>query len=84
MPPTEWLGLIAGLIGTCASLPQAVKIIRTRSAKDVSLTMFVMALCGSCLWGLYGYLEASPSIMFWNAFAVIQFSLIIGLKLRHG
>ena len=31
------LGFVAGLFGTFASAPQAIKIIRTRQARDVSL-----------------------------------------------
>lgn len=81
--PVELLGLVAGLFGTFASAPQAIKIIRTRQARDVSLTMFLMAFTGSVLWGIYGWLEQAPSIMFWNAIAVLMFSAIIWLKLRH-
>ncbi len=81
--PVELLGLVAGLFGTFASAPQAIKIIRTRQARDVSLTMFLMAFTGSVLWGIYGWLEQAPSIMFWNAVAILMFSVIIWLKLRH-
>lgn len=81
--PTEWLGLVAGLVATCAALPQAIKIIRTRRADDVSLTMFLLALTGAVLWAIYGWLEQAPSIIFWNIFAMIQFSIIIALKVRH-
>jgi len=81
--PVELLGLVAGLFGTFASAPQAIKIIRTRQARDVSLTMFVMAFTGSVLWGIYGWLQDAPSIVFWNAVAVGMFSAIIWLKLRH-
>ncbi len=81
--PVEMLGMVAGAFGTFAALPQAVKIIRTRSAGDVSLVMFVMALTGSVLWGIYGWLSAAPSIIFWNAIAIVQMSVIIALKLRH-
>ncbi|MEM7491836.1 MAG: SemiSWEET family transporter [Pseudomonadota bacterium] len=83
LAPTEWLGLIAGLVATCAALPQAIKIIRTRRADDISLTMFLMALLGAILWATYGWLESAPSIIFWNIFAIIQFSVIIILKLKH-
>ncbi|MEM1088344.1 MAG: SemiSWEET family transporter [Pseudomonadota bacterium] len=83
MAPTEWLGLFAGLIATCAALPQAIKIIRTGRAEDISLTMFLMAFCGAVLWAIYGWLEQAPSIIFWNIFAMIQFSVIIMLKLKH-
>lgn len=81
--PVELLGLVAGLFGTFASAPQAIKIIRTRQARDVSLTMFLMAFTGAVLWGIYGWLEQAPSIVFWNGVAVLMFSVIIWLKLRH-
>ena len=80
---TELLGLVAGLFGTFASAPQAFKIIRSKQARDVSLTMYLMAFTGSVLWGLYGWLEGAFSIMFWNAVALMIFSVIIWLKLRH-
>lgn len=80
---TEFLGLVAGLFGTFASAPQAIKIIRTRQARDVSLSMFLMALTGAVLWGLYGWLQGAFSIVFWNGVALINFSVIIWLKLRH-
>ncbi|MFN7165332.1 MAG: SemiSWEET family sugar transporter [Hyphomonas sp.] len=83
LEPIEMLGMFAGIFGTFAALPQAVKIVRTRSAGDISLTMFLMALTGAILWGIYGWLSAAPSIVFWNIVAVIQMSIIIGLKLRH-
>lgn len=81
--PVELLGLVAGLFGTFASAPQAIKIIRTRQARDVSLTMFVMALTGAVLWAAYGWLQQSVSIVFWNGVAILNFILIIWLKLHH-
>jgi MtN3 and saliva related transmembrane protein len=79
----ESLGLFAGVISTFASAPQLIKILRTRSARDVSLTMFLMALAGCVLWGLYGWLKHAPSIVFWNAVGFCLFTVIIALKLRH-
>jgi MtN3 and saliva related transmembrane protein len=82
--PLEILGLIAGAFGTLASVPQAIKIIRTRSAEDVSLMMFLLAMTGCVLWGIYGWLKGAGSIIFWNGVAFVQFSAIIALKLHHG
>lgn len=81
--PLEILGLIAGAFGTLASLPQAIKIIRTRSAEDLSLMMFVLAMTGCVLWGIYGWMKGADSIIFWNGVAFVQFSAIIALKLYH-
>jgi MtN3 and saliva related transmembrane protein len=79
MDPVEALGVIAGFFGTFASAPQALKIWRTKSAHDVSLTMFLMALAGSIVWAAYGWFRGSPSIVFWNAIAILQFALVISL-----
>lgn len=81
--PIELLGMAAGLVSTFASAPQLVKIIRTKSAQDVSLTMFIMALCGTVMWGAYGWLKSAPSIVFWNGVGFLLFVAIIALKLRH-
>jgi MtN3 and saliva related transmembrane protein len=80
--PIESLGLVAGLFGAFAPTLQAIKIIRTRSAADVSLAMFVVALVGSILWFGYGLLKAAPSIVFWNGVAIIMFIAIVWLKFR--
>lgn len=81
--PVEGLGLVAGFFGTFASAPQALKIWRTKSAHDVSLSMFLMALAGAVLWAAYGVFKELPSVVFWNAVAICQFLLVIVLKLRH-
>lgn len=78
----EALGLIAGVFGTFAATPQAIKIWRTRSAEDVSVSMFVMAITGSILWAVYGVLRNLPSIVLWNAIAFLQLSVILVLTLR--
>ena len=65
--PIELLGLVAGFFGTFAAAPQALKIIQTRQARDVSLVTYLFAMTGGLLWGAYGWLESAPSIIFWNS-----------------
>jgi MtN3 and saliva related transmembrane protein len=83
LEPVETLGMVAGVVSTFASAPQLVKIIRTRKADDVSLTMFVMALIGTVMWGVYGWLKGAPSIVFWNAVGFCLFVAVVTLKIRH-
>jgi MtN3 and saliva related transmembrane protein len=79
----EGLGFVAGLFGTFAAAPQALKIVRTRSARDLSLATYCLTLTGAVLWGGYGYLSGSPAIMFWNAVSAMLSVSIIALKIRH-
>ena len=83
LAPIELLGLVAGAFGTFAAAPQAVKIIQTKQARDISLTTYLMAMTGGILWGLYGWFEASLSIVFLNGVSLLMCASIIWLKLRH-
>lgn len=83
LAPIELLGLVAGAFGTFAAAPQAVKIIQTKQARDISLTTYLMAMTGGILWGLYGWFEASLSIVFRNGVSLLMCASIIWLKLRH-
>ncbi len=78
------LGLFAGALTTIAFVPQVVRILRTRSAYDISWGMFAILAFGSMLWLWYGVrLDSLPLI----ATNIITLSLqitIFGLKWRYG
>lgn len=78
----ETLGLAAGLIGTSAVIPQMVKIIRTKSAEDVSAFMFSLAFTAALMWTVYGALRGTPSILIWNAVSALLVGAVLVLKLR--
>jgi MtN3 and saliva related transmembrane protein len=78
----ELLGLVAGFIGAFAFAPQAVKILRTRDAADVSALTYAMVLTGALLWAGYGVLRGAPSIILWNVVAAGLAALVLALKLR--
>lgn len=78
----EALGLVAGAIGSFAFAPQAFKILREKSAEDVSLITYSMVLMGALLWGAYGVFRAAPAIVLWNGVAAALALAVIVLKLR--
>ena len=83
--PSFWLeilGLFAACLTTSSFLPQALRIWRTRSARDVSLVMYVMMACGNTLWLIYGTLLGSVSMMFANATCLLMVASVLVLKVR--
>ena len=50
------IGLVAGCLTTISFLPQAIKTWRSKSAKDISLAMFLCFCLGVILWIVYGAL----------------------------
>ena len=78
----EALGLTAACLTTSSFLPQALRIWRTRSARDVSLVMYVMMCAGNTLWLTYGILIGSVSMIFANATCLLMVVSVLSLKIR--
>jgi MtN3 and saliva related transmembrane protein len=78
------IGLLAGGLTTSALVPQAYKIWRTRSAKDISLLTMVAMSLGIVLWIVFGIIKAEIAIIIPNAVALVVAVTILLLKLRHG
>ncbi len=74
------IGLVAGALTTSSTIPQAVKIIKTRSAGDVSGWFFMLMAAGMLLWLAYGVARADLAIVLWNAVSLALCLLILALK----
>jgi MtN3 and saliva related transmembrane protein len=81
---TEAIGMAAGALTTIAFLPQARRVLITRSTKDISLGMYIMFTTGVILWLIYGLLIGSVALIAANAVTGILAVTILVLKLRHG
>ncbi|MDI1471152.1 MAG: SemiSWEET transporter [Thermodesulfovibrio sp.] len=81
---SDLIGTIAGIITTSALIPQAIKIYKTKSAKDVSLAMFVFLGIGILLWFFYGILIKEFPVILANFVSLILISVIILMKIRYG
>ncbi len=79
----EALGLAAGIFTTGAIIPQAVRVFRTKSARDVSLTFNLMLLTGTLLWLLYGILDKLVPIILWNVLGTVLISILLIGKLKY-
>lgn len=84
MQLVELIGYVAGVLTTAAFAPQAFKIWRSKSARDVSLAMYAMFVMGVALWLVYGVLTESPPVVAANAVTLVLALLVVAMKLRYG
>ena len=84
MDTITMIGLFAGTLTTIAFLPQLTKTWRSKSAKDVSLGMFLIFCSGVLLWLVYGVLINAVPIILANAVTLILSGAILVLKLKYG
>jgi MtN3 and saliva related transmembrane protein len=83
MTATTALGLVAGTLTTIAFLPQVLKAWRSRSTRDVSLSMFAILCAGVALWLVYGVLVGDLPLILANAVTLGFAGSILVLKLRY-
>jgi len=80
----DLVGYSAGLLATAAFVPQVAKTFKARSARDISLGMYVLFCTGIGLWLLYGVLIASWPMVVSNFVTLVLSGAVLFLKLRHG
>ena len=80
---TELIGMIAGTLTTLAFLPQALQVWKTKSAKDISLGMFILFCIGVALWLVYGIFIHSLSIILANSITFLLAFAILIFKLKY-
>jgi MtN3 and saliva related transmembrane protein len=76
------IGYAAASMTTASFLPQLVRVVRLRSARDISLVMFLVFSCGTFAWMVYGFLSHSPPVWIANALTFALSMSILVLKLR--
>lgn len=74
------LSVLATIFGSAmalANFPQAFKIFRRKSAKDISLLTYITLLVGAIVWVLYGIELKSFPLIFSNALGIAGVVFII-------
>jgi MtN3 and saliva related transmembrane protein len=79
---TEYIGYAAGILTTFAFLPQALRMIRTRQARDVSLIWAASTTAGVFLWLCFGVMMHSLSIILANGVTLFPLFIILFVKIR--
>lgn len=76
-------GSAAAFLTTLSFLPQLIRVWRRKSAKDISLVMFLLFSLGLVLWLIYGIGLGSVPIIAANAATLALALAILALKLRY-
>lgn len=82
MEAVQILGLVAGSLTTIAFIPQVFKTWNSRSAKDLSLGMFMIFCTGTALWLCYGIIRSDLPVITANAMTLALSALLIIFKFR--
>lgn len=83
MDSVTLLGTTAGTLTTLALLPQILRIVRLKSAEEVSAGTYAVMGVGIALWAVYGWMIRSPVVVFFNLVTLALALAILVLKARY-
>lgn len=81
MDHIQILGLVSAFLTTVANVPQAVKIIRTKSTKSISAFTYALLFSGLVLWSVYGFLQNDLPLILANIISAVLAGIILTMKL---
>ena len=77
------IGLVAAACTTISYAPQAVKTIKTKDTRDLSLVMYLILTIGVFLWLIYGLLVKNLPLIIANAITLLFTYTILLLKIKY-
>jgi len=80
----DLIGALAGVLTTLAFVPQVWRIWKTRSARDLSLPMYVIFTSGVALWFLYGLSLGALPIVVSNGITLLLAGTVLAMKVKFG
>jgi len=79
----SYVGFFAAFCTTIAFLPQAIKVYKTKSTKDISLYMFLIFTIGVLSWLIYGLIIEDWPVILANAVTLILSFFILIYKIKY-
>jgi len=74
-------GYAAGFLTTVAFLPQVLKTYRSRSARDISLVMYLVFTAGILLWLAHGLFVGSGPVVAANSVGLVLSGAMLVMKI---
>jgi MtN3 and saliva related transmembrane protein len=84
MTVESMVGFAAGVLTTIAFVPQVWKVWQSRSARDLSLPMYLIFTCGVALWLVYGLMAGALPVVVANAITLLLAGAVLVMKIRFG
>lgn len=80
---TTIIGLIAASCTTISFVPQAMKTIKTKDIKGLSLGMYIVLTTGIFLWLVYGILNKDLPVILSNFITLVITLIILTLIIKY-
>jgi len=83
MNTVSLIGFIAAACTTFATVPQMIKVFKSKQTQDISLYMYIIMTTGIFLWLVYGLFINDLPLIVANGVSLIFASTILTLKIKY-
>lgn len=84
LPLVQAIGSAGAVLTTLCWVPQAIKIMRDRDTRAISLPGTLLCVIGVLLWLIYGLAIVDAPLIGSSIVTLAMTSVILALKIRHG
>lgn len=81
---SEFLGFLGGALTSFGYVPQLVRILKLKSAREISLSFTLLVLAGTACWLAYGVILGLGPVILWNLATFVFLCLLLYGKLKYG
>ncbi len=78
------IGFVAGFFTSIGSLPQIIKVLKTKHVDDLSMQTMALFCIGAVFWLTYGIYLLSWPVIVVNVFFLLEQGLLFFLKSKYG
>lgn len=83
MEYAQYIGIGAGICTGVSLVPQLIKLLREKEAKNISIVMLLILITGLAGWVWYGMLKKDVPIIVTNSFSFVVNAIMIGAAIRY-
>jgi len=80
----ELIGFIGGALVSSGFIPQIIRVLKLKSAREISFPFTILLILGTICWLAYGILQNMPAVIFWNAILLVFSIVLLLAKLKYG
>lgn len=73
----------AGAVVMLSTIPQIYKIVKTKQAKGISVTSYILLSISQALWLIYGILKADNKLIITNSILLLLIIIILLLVIYY-
>jgi MtN3 and saliva related transmembrane protein len=80
----ELIGFVGGALVNAGFIPQVIRVLKLKSAREISFPFTVLLILGTICWLVYGIVQDMPAVIFWNVILLVTSVTLLSVKLKYG